>query len=120
LGDQAQDALAPVLVEHVDCRNARDANAAAGEPGVAARIACGVLAHVVGAAIDLDREAGRGKVEIEHAAVHRVLLAEAQPVERLTPQRLPEEHFGERHFATEAAGAGEGFVRRSHPVALFC
>jgi len=33
-----------------------------------------------------------------------MLPAEAEPVDRLASQRTPQEHFGEGHFATEAAG----------------
>ena len=58
-------------------------------PLVARLIAVGPVAHVVGDAVDLDRELGGGAVEVEHVAADRMLAAEAHTA-RAAAQALPE------------------------------
>jgi hypothetical protein len=101
-------------IEYVPCRNAQDLNTAAGKPLVAAEVTLRIAAHVVRQPVYLHRQPRRREIEVEHILPDGVLLAEAQPTERLAPQRAPQQDFGQGHFAPQAAGAIECFSWCSH------
>ena len=54
------------IVEHVACGQPKNVDILLGKPGIAPCIPVGVAAHVVRQSIDLDREARRRAVEVQH------------------------------------------------------
>ena len=65
-------------------------------------------------AVDLDREAERGTVEVEHVRPDRMLAPEAQAPDLSAAHGLPEQNLRQCHGAPQRACALEGEKRRSH------
>src|SRR5690606_32637702 len=114
LGDSLEHSLQCPLAQYVPCRNAQNFNAAAGEPRISASISSRIAAHVVSLPVYLDGQLCRRQIEIEDILPDGVLLAEAQPAQRIAPQCTPQQDFREGHFAPQTTGAIEGILRSSH------
>jgi hypothetical protein len=68
-------------LQYPPCRDPKRADPTFRHPGVPHRVTFGLVAHVVGAAVNLDRQARRAAEEIEDVGTHRMLSAESQTVE---------------------------------------
>ncbi|MET3711797.1 hypothetical protein ABIC65_002506 [Sphingomonas trueperi] len=101
----AEDAV-EVLEEGVggdaECRDA-----VGGEPGVAAGVVLGLVAMGVAGAVELDREAGAGAVEVEDIGTGFVLAAEVEAF-GVAAEMAPEAALGGGHLASELAGEAAG------------
>ena len=69
---------------------------------------------VVRGAVDFDREADRGAVELEDVRADRMLAPEAQAPDLSAAHRLPEQNLRQCHGAPQRACALEGEERRPH------
>jgi hypothetical protein len=65
-------------------------------------VSMGIVAHRMGFAVNLDGEPPLQAGEIQYEAQMRKLPPEAKSARPAT-QLLPEEHFGQCHFATKVA-----------------
>jgi len=84
--------------------NPTDARALASQPCIADFIPRRPIAAPVRLPVDLDHQAVTRAKEIKDVVASGVLVAKSQ-TGRTFAQRLPEKHFGQRHFAPKLSGA---------------
>jgi len=78
-------------------------DAVRGEPGVAAGVVLGLAPMAVPRAVDFNREARAGAVEVEDIGTGFVLAAKVEGF-GIAAEMAPEAAFGRGHLAAELAG----------------
>ncbi len=102
------------------CRDAQDRDTSLRTPPITRGISHWLIAARMHFAIDLDRQPSVTAVKVEDIAATGMLAAKLQP-RRAGAKNVPQQHFGQRHGAAQAAGtvdAARGSFRRDvfqHP-----
>lgn len=72
------------------------------------------IAHAMGLAVDLDREAACRTVEIDDVPANRMLPSKDGIARNAPPQSLPQQDLGQRHPPPQRLGQSMRLIRRSH------
>lgn len=91
------------VAEHLVVREANDTQAA--RPQVLRTVAVIVILLFVAQAVNLDRQPGRGAIEVDDVRADYMLPTESNAAELLGAQAAPKKTFRERRLATEAPSA---------------
>jgi hypothetical protein len=94
------------VIKDGSCRNTQCPQTCPIQPGIARRVALGLATAIVGLAVNLDRQARVGTVEIEDIRAARVLPPIFETA-WMSTKRLPQDDFGHGHGAAKLTGASD-------------
>jgi hypothetical protein len=97
------------IFEHINRRNSQRENAVCGTPGIAPRIALRLVSAIMGLTVHFHAQLRLVAVKVEIVRPRRVLFAPVIAGLKAA-QLLPQQNFGQSHFAAEGLRPAIGFA----------